>query len=399
MLSRLQPWLEAYPNRPMAELLLSGFQVGFPVPEYLGPGCFWVKNSRSVYFNMDIVRSKLEAELREGRMEGPFSSPPFPNFRLSPLSIVPKKEPGSYRLIHNLSYPEKSSLNDCTDKSNASVQYATFDDALSLLRKFGCGALMAKADIKSAFRLLPIHPCGFNSLGFQFDDQYYFDKSLPMGFTLSCYYFEAFSTFLNWVVDREIGNTGSMHYLDDFLFIGSALSDDCLLALSKFSFIMDYFGVPLAKEKTVFPCTTIEFLGITIDSVLMEFSLPSNKISRLKNLIVKLLASKKSTLREIQSLLGLLNFTSRVIPMGRAFTKRLYRATCGVKSPFAHIRLTRHIKEDFKIWLQFLDQFNGHSIWQDEFVSAESLNLFTDAAGAIGYGAFLPRTLVRRKMA
>lgn len=79
----------------------------------------------------------------------------------------------------------------------------------------------------------------------------------------------------------------------------------------------------------------------------MEFCLPEKKISCIKFLVLKLLAAKKSTLREIQSLLDLLTFTSRVIPMGRAFSKRLYRATCGVKSLFAHIRITRHIKEDF----------------------------------------------------
>lgn len=99
------------------------------------------------------------------------------------------------------------------------------------MRKFGKGA---KADIKSAFRLLPIDPAGFNSLGFQFDNQFYFDRCLPMGFTLSCFYFEAFSSFLNWVIDRDIGGAGSMHYLDDFLFVGSNYSHDCLFALFKF---------------------------------------------------------------------------------------------------------------------------------------------------------------------
>lgn len=77
---------------------------------------------------------------------------------------------------------------------------------------------MAKTDIKAAFRLLPIDPVGFNSLGFQFDG--YFDMCLPMGFTLSCYYFELFSSFLNWIVDKEIGEVSSLHYLDAFLFIG-----------------------------------------------------------------------------------------------------------------------------------------------------------------------------------
>lgn len=169
ILQRLVPWLGAYPDKQKADLIYNGFKVGFSIPVFEGKGCSWVNNSRSVLIRKDIVKSKLEAGISLGRIAGPFSDPPFVNFRLSPLSLVPKKEPNSFRLIHNLSYPDKFSLNDVTDKEQASVQYASFDDALLLLRRFGTGALMAKADIKSAFRLLPIHPSGFNSLGFQFD--------------------------------------------------------------------------------------------------------------------------------------------------------------------------------------------------------------------------------------
>lgn len=209
-----------------------------------------------------------------------------------------------------------------------------------------------------------------------------------MGFTLSCHYFESFSTFVNWVVDREISNVKSLHYLDDFLFIGRAGSDDCFSAISKCIHIADYLGIPLAHEKTVYPTELIEFLGITINSVSMEFYLPGEKIDRMRILILKLLSVKKTTLKELQSLLGMLVFTARVIPMGRVFTKRLYKATVGVKSPFCHIRINNQMREDLGIWLEFLENFNGHSVWQDDFISTKSLNLFTDSAGSVGYGAF-----------
>lgn len=88
-----------------------------------------------------------------------------------------------------------------------------------------------------------------------------------------CYYFEAFSTFPHWVVDREIGNAGSLHFLDDFLFIGRTASGECLAALNKFIQISDYFSILLAGEKTVYPTTCIEFLNITINSTNMEFYL------------------------------------------------------------------------------------------------------------------------------
>ena len=38
---------------------------------------------------------------------------------------------------------------------------------------------MAKSDIKSAFRLLPVHPDDFELLSIQFDGQWFVDKALP----------------------------------------------------------------------------------------------------------------------------------------------------------------------------------------------------------------------------
>lgn len=104
---------------------------------------------------------------------------------------------------------------------------------------------------------------------------------------------------MHWVIDSKITNTGTLDYLDNFLFVGSSDFNDCLTSLNKFIKMSKFFGIPLAKEKTVFPSSCIEFLGITIDSINMEFFLPKNKILRLKNLLNKLLMSNKTTLHEL----------------------------------------------------------------------------------------------------
>ena len=38
------------------------------------------------------------------------------------------------------------------------VHYESFDNIVEWVQKFGRGALMAKADIEDAFRIIPIHP-------------------------------------------------------------------------------------------------------------------------------------------------------------------------------------------------------------------------------------------------
>lgn len=100
-------------------------------------------------------------------------------------------------MIHHLSFPKDFTLDDEIDDSLCLTLYATFEDAIVKIQAFGPGALLAKTDIKSAFRLLPISPSAFISLGFYFDGGFYFDKSLPMGCSLSCAYYKMFSTFLH----------------------------------------------------------------------------------------------------------------------------------------------------------------------------------------------------------
>ena len=86
--------------------------------------------------------------------------------------------------------------------------------------KLGKWALMANRDLKSAFRLLPIHPDDFHLLGIKIDDKYYNDRMLPMGLSISCCLFEKISTFLHWLVCFKAINNTLDHYLDDFIFAG-----------------------------------------------------------------------------------------------------------------------------------------------------------------------------------
>ena len=45
---------------------------------------------------------------------------------------------------------------------------------------------MAKTDVKSAFRIIPIHPADYPSLGMKWNSLYYFDRTLAMELFSSC---------------------------------------------------------------------------------------------------------------------------------------------------------------------------------------------------------------------
>ena len=71
--------------------------------------------------------------------------------------MVPKHEKGSYRLIHNLSFPPENSVNSGIDRSDSQVVYDSIDTVISLVKHSGLNALMAKTDITNAFCVMPIH--------------------------------------------------------------------------------------------------------------------------------------------------------------------------------------------------------------------------------------------------
>jgi hypothetical protein len=91
-----------------------------------------------------------------------YLGPPFPTFRVSPISVIPKKSSTEFRLIHNLSFPPNNSVNDFIDREHCSVKYSSIDDAVKMIHDLGRNALLAKCDIKSAFRLLRLAPNEFD---------------------------------------------------------------------------------------------------------------------------------------------------------------------------------------------------------------------------------------------
>ena len=76
---------------------------------------------KSALENANIVREKLRKELNLGRIAGPFTTRPLQNLQCSPLGLVPKKQPGEFRLIHHLSSPEGASINDFIDEKETTL--------------------------------------------------------------------------------------------------------------------------------------------------------------------------------------------------------------------------------------------------------------------------------------
>ena len=369
--------------------LVSGFRKGFKLG--LATGTVQhstAKNHKSASENKQEVYKKLAIESLKERIAGPFLNPPFQNLVCSPLGLIPKNIPGKFRLIHDLSFPKGNSINSHIPSENSAVQYDSIDTVIKLIKHFGRHCLMAKCDIEDAFRLVPIHPTDYHLLGFTWNNLYYYDRCLPMGASSSCQIFESFSSSLHWIMENKYCAAGMSHIIDDFLFVGPPNSDKCLVDLQCFSSLCSRLGVPLKPEKTILPTTTIVIYGIEFDSNKLECRLPVEKIVKTKIALENAHKKKKITLRSLQSLIGLLNFACIVICPGRAFLRRLIDLTLNVSNPFYKIRLNSEARADISAWKIFIETFNGKSVFlKDHWQNSESLNLYTDASGNVGFAA------------
>ncbi len=112
----------------------------------------------------DVITEYLQGECNSGNTVGPFQTSPFPSLVTSPLGVIPKKD-GKWHLIMHLSFPDGHSINDGINIGDFPLKYVTVYDAVDMITSIGRGALMAKLDIKNAFRLCPVRPADQHLLG------------------------------------------------------------------------------------------------------------------------------------------------------------------------------------------------------------------------------------------
>ena len=259
----------------------------------------------------EIVTQNLATEIALGRVASPFSEPPFPNFQVFPIGLVPKKHSDKFRTIFHLSFPNSgnTSINHFISKEDHSLQYITIDNATEGILRLGEGCFLAKTDIESAFRLIPLKPSDYELFGMFWNNQYYYDKVLAFGLRSAPSVFNQLSDAVGWILVNKCGISFVCHILDDCLIIEPATlfpphSRACQQNLSRMHLTFNSLGIPLAPHKTQGPCRTLEFICIILDTVRMEARLPPDKVERIQASLVSFRGKKSCTLKELQSFIG-----------------------------------------------------------------------------------------------
>ena len=131
---------------------------------------------------------------------------------------------------------------------------------------------------------------------------------------------------------------------------------------------VQWIKYPTVSWKTLDPSRLMVFLGVELSSVDMEARLPAEKLDKYREKLTDLAKQRKTTLENMQSVIGCLQFATSVIIPGRAFVRRLIDTTTGVKKPSHFVTLNDGTTADIKMWLTFFQV----SQWENNIHSARS---------------------------
>ena len=94
------------------------------------------------------------------------------------------------------------------------------DDIISGIMSFGRGTLLAKFDVESAYRNIPVHPEDHYLLGMKWQGNYFIDMALPFRIRSAPFIFSCVADLLGWILRHNYGLNFLLHYLDDFYTLG-----------------------------------------------------------------------------------------------------------------------------------------------------------------------------------
>ena len=382
-----QAWdkcLAAHPDQEFRQYIVQGIRYGFRIGFNYSRSCSSAtRNLASAGEQPQVIRDYLAIECASGRVLGPLSPLVSPRIHISSFGVIPKKTPGKWRLIVDLSSPEERSVNDGVDEKYCSLHYVSVDDAAKAIVAKGQGSLLAKVDIASAYRNIPIHPDDRCLLGMRWEGSIFIDMALPFGLCSAPKIFTAVADAAEWILRQE-GVDVVLHYLDDYLLVGAPSSNECLNILLR---VFQYLGLPIAQEKVAGPATVLDFLGLEFDTMAMALRLPPEKVAKLQMLVQSWLQRRSCTKGDLESLIGSLSHACKVVRCGKTFLRRLFELLSLVRRHHHHIRLNLSVRSDLRWWDTFLTSLNGISLSRLFSSSPCHFVFASDASGSVGCGA------------
>lgn len=336
--------------------IIDGVDIG-----YTGPRDSRVhKNWRSTEKHKHAVYESVQRDIKKGRIIGPFAMPPFRDFIGSPMGAFQKRSSSKYRIIHDLSWPPSNSVNDFIKKDDFSLNYITIDNIVQGIQKTGVETYISKTDLAEAFKQIYVRESDWPLLGFTLQDtdgvgsiytRYYCYTSLCFGLRSAPFLFNKYADALEHAMKiNKVSNV--CHFMDDYI-TWHGTSEGCSRNLEIMLKTCKSLGFEIQPEKTIYPSTCVEVLGIVIDTSASQLRISSERLSRTLQELNEWSGKKTCTKRKLLSLIGKLVFISSVVRCGRTFTRRLIELSKSVQYLHYHVRLNACARADIEWWLSY----------------------------------------------
>ncbi len=387
-----QQWereLEDHPDKEWVQFLVRGIRQGFRVGHDQS-----VRELRRCSGNMcsareqrAVIQEYLDEEVEAGRVWR-VRPEDVAKVHCSPFGVIPKKgKPGRWRLIVDLSTPNGGSVNEGVCKEWSSLHYMSVDHVVEQVLKVGRGAELAKADVKKAYRNVPVHPDDRWLLGMEWQGTTFVDGTLPFGLRSAPLLFTALGDALEWVAKAH-GAGWLRHYIDDFVTVGAPGTGECARSLRAFKEVCGRLGMPLDDGKEEGPAVVLTFLGMELDTQQGEVRLPRERLLGLRKKLEEWRGMKSCRKQELLSVMGHLSHACRAVRAGRSFMRRLLDLSATVRSLDRRVRLNVAARADLEWWHRFGLHWNGTAMMRSVVAAEEpQVELWTDASGSWGCSA------------
>lgn len=390
----MRSMLNDYKDLQVCDFLSYGFPIGFKGDESIIPHFdqIWkYRNHKGATEYPTEINNYLHKECKTESILGPFKNNPFSGpLIVSPLNSVPKKDSSERRIILDLSFPKGNSINNYIDKDEylgekAEIYFPKVDDFANLIRVKGQGCLMFKKDLRKAYRQISIDPCDYNLVSFVWGKHIFCDSVLSMGLRSAAFICQRVTNAISFIM-LKIG-IAILNYLDDLA--GAEQKEKAIFAYNCLGSVLEKCGFEESKDKACPPNEIMIFLGVLFNSITMTMEVTPDRLMEIKLLVKQWLTKDKATIKEIQSLLGKLNFVAACVRPSRIFVSRLLnwlRSIYNTKEPCHNI--PEYVKKDLQWWNKFLPLYNGISLIEIEQWSSADNATFSSDSCLSGCGGF-----------
>ena len=179
------------------------------------------RNNLSARLQGNVVTELIEKEVQKGFVYGPFSEPPFKNYRVSPIGVAEGKH-SKRMLILDLSAPHNDhdiSINGLIDRDKCSMSYIEIDDVIKIKTQYGKSTLLCKYDIFDAIKIIPVKSDQWPLFCMKWKSSYYYYVRLSFGCRSSPIIFDTLSRAICYRAEKNYKIKHILHLLDDFLTI------------------------------------------------------------------------------------------------------------------------------------------------------------------------------------